>query len=148
MNREIKFRVWDKTAIFVRDDGTLPNGKPHMKYDVGIMASHAKSEYAGGIDGLEIRVNSERFVLMQYTGLKDKNGKEIYEGDIVQTNLNKKIWSIDFRVGSWVFNKEAGVGDYEWYYFHEYREMLARANGKIEIIGNIYEQPHLLNANK
>ena len=61
--REIKFRAWDNKQNKMRNDGFS------IYYDGSI-------QFADSIE-------SKDFILMQYTGLKDKNGKEIYEGDIL-----------------------------------------------------------------
>ena len=67
-------------------------------------------------------------VLMQYIGLKDKNGKEIYEGDIVK-NRDGQIYEIEFKFNS--FNGKYMVDFWE-----------------LEVIGNIWENPELLNITK
>ena len=72
--------------------------------------------------------------LMQYTGIKDKNGKEIYEGDIVITGerfIGHVVYSVDEEDGSaeWLID----TGDYN--------ECLTTP---LKVIGNIYENPELL----
>lgn len=88
--------------------------------------------------------------LMQYTGLKDKNGKEIYEGDIVEVDVNKKRFQIMWNNFSWI-TRSNNVKQIEMWkdwketlYFAEHIHFLKKANAYFEIIGNIYENPELL----
>lgn len=77
-------------------------------------------------------------ILMQYTGLKDWEGKEIYEGDIFKWGC--QIGSVYQNNNSWVFAKTANP---------EYPSMALTISRTKEgkIIGNIYENPELLNEN-
>ena len=70
---------------------------------------------------------------MQYTGLKDKNGKEIYEGDLLKQKIIVK-WNEKFA--SWCLYREG------WMFTHWFGESCNPE--ECEIIGNIYENPELL----
>ena len=73
--------------------------------------------------------------LMQFTGLKDKNGKEIYEGDIIG-------WKSTRKVKKWTYREV--VKDIREFYANMINERSDGAYWHYEIIGNIYENPELL----
>lgn len=112
--REIKFRAWD-----VREKRMLTQDEMN---EVGGFY------YSYGVDP-----DPSEFILMQYTGRKDRNGREICEGDIVK--IIKKTW-VGVREVYWEKAK------LRWY------PTLIRYNDKgifsIEIIGNIYQNPELM----
>ena len=90
-------------------------------------------------DGITYMVLAEDLVLMQSTGLKDKNGKEIFEGDIVDYKGRKAIikWHGAFASFIYRFIDEPQERKPKW-------DPLFLAYLKLEIIGNIYENPELL----
>lgn len=127
--REIKFRAWEKKrkrmlwrTIFDRE-----------WYD-----------YKDLSVGIALPEDRNRVELMQYTGLKDKNGTEIYEGDIVLTKVN--AGGIHDEPDDWV--EESGEVYFEDGYFTVKGKLmsgtLAARNENSEVIGNIYENKELL----
>ena len=125
MNREIKFRVWDvgnKEMLEVQEldfESTFYGGRIAIRPD----------QYNDYFD-------TEDMILMQYTGLKDKNGKEIYEGDIVKIkdrdeDIGKVIYEHNgFSIDVTNMNKNYG--------------RVSFVNNFMEVIGNIYDNPELL----
>ncbi len=121
MNREIKFRVWDvenKEMLKVQEldfEPTFYDGRIAIRPD----------KYNDYFD-------TEDMILMQYTGLHDKNGKEIYEGDIV--NYENMTGKIIFLNASFIMSDFEETEEWE----------LGVINEEIEVIGNIYENSELL----
>ena len=76
----------------------------------------------------------ERTVLMQFTGLHDKNGKEIYEGDIVE-DQSGNLWEVYFDMGRFLLLETSEGGFIRNYH---------RGILNIKVIGNIYENKDLL----
>lgn len=97
-------------------------------------------------DGLHIYINNpDKYILMQYTGLKDKNGKEIYEGDLIEREDmagHKNTVKVKF---GWHGNIDRGT---EFYGYNLNWSEEDFGKGKLtstEVVGNIYENPGTLN---
>lgn len=119
MSREIKFRAYDKVV-----NDIYPNIQNHINDEV----------FAFG----HILNNKERFVVMQYTGLKDKNGKEIYEGDLCK-NHTDSLGEIIFCKGMFCI-----TGDYVGSFVEPNRSALWIWSDYIEVKGNVYQNPELI----
>ncbi|MEE0499583.1 YopX family protein [Streptococcus parasanguinis] len=92
----------------------------------------------------EDKRNGEDVILMQSTGLKDKNGKEIFEGDIITNGQNVMCMKKRNTLGFYIEEKEkvefiADCADLE-----EFEADAKEVADNIEIIGNIYKNPELL----
>lgn len=124
MTREIKFRAWDKESkemYFVR---TIR----FPKYTEKVI-----SKFRVWLDGGNLSGQTKSTMeLMQYTALKDKNGKEIFEGDIIENDSERYEIVWDEEQLLWLAQSEYPV------YLSEL------GNKETFILGNIYENPELL----
>ena len=96
MNREIKFRAWDKT--YKRMNYKVQVGNTDYA-DQNYTCNSIWVDYGDRKSVGWMNADDKCIDLMQFTGLKDKNGKEIYEGDLVQHDA----WNYPFEV---IFNNE------------------------------------------
>lgn len=149
MNREIKFRVWDKYKKQMY---------PISSIDYDIFSQEIRIIAIGHKNGMctsyNKNHNSEKcditaLELMQYTGLHDKNGKEIYEGDIVLLDCyyyEEPAFDGEFKIiyddinGMWLLvdleNKDRGF---------TFGEIRSCYKAEFEVIGNVFEKGILLN---
>jgi uncharacterized phage protein (TIGR01671 family) len=156
--REIKFRAWDKYKSKMH---YLTDSKTEIEFDSSVsfipvmwecvvydengkiqefFGSHERHDY----DDYNWNFDETGNILMQYTGLKDKNGKEIYEGDLISDDYiyyygkePNKLLQVQ-----WI--------DYGWYPFTSCNcgECGLGLDTKlVEVIGNIYMNPELLGNN-
>lgn len=116
-----KFRAWDKPT------------ESMQKVESVDFKNHTVD-----LEGGEIEQYFDDVILMQATGLQDRNNVDIYEGDIVRLTgayEDFKTGIVEFRKGAFVVNYESVNADFN--YFDD-------ISLPIEVIGNIYENPNLL----
>jgi len=130
-NREHKYRAWD-------NKGERMLGVRRLNFVVSSEGLGKSEFWVINEPSVILEVSLDNVELMRYTGLKDKNGKEIWEGDVLKwtpwrissghkaTKISEVIWS----VGAWRLS-----GNEAW-------AMAIYTN--IEVIGNIYENPELV----
>lgn len=126
MKREIKFRVWTGKRMFYQDDqylgSFLRRACMHITHDEG----HDEKEHESYLD-----FDIDHY-LMQYTGLKDAKGNDIYEGDILSNAaLDGEYYQVIFDDGCF-YTSWGGV-----------QEQLSECL-YMEIMGNIHENPELI----
>ena len=128
--REIKFRAWDtaRKEMLTMDYPTYsagPDADP-MICDLQWFFECLESE------GSMFDDENGRYLLMQFTGLKDKNGKEIYEGDVLRSSDGTVKGQVLFVAGGFEVSSITTPGYFSDFYYMD------------EVIGNIYENPELI----
>lgn len=130
MKRKIKFRAWD-------EDSSQMHYPDSIDTNTGIQFCHYHGEASRKADPHPVLLHLTADDLMQYTGLQDKNGKDIYQGDIITVRNEGAyaiVWSEEF--GCWHISQ----GDGHWMIYEE--------NKSAVIIGNIYENPELVDGGR
>lgn len=131
MNREILFRGRDT-------DGKWYNGSLIIDYD-GNYNIWTPYEFPEPLTGDKIYGDLtivDKETVGQYTGLKDKNGKMIFEGDLIRISENSIPIIVTFEDYQWLCLRK----DIWPYYRHRFDNTL----NKYEVVGNIYDNPELL----
>ena len=130
--REIKFRCYAKKSNKMWDAESFRN-----MGGFALLSGHSSQDF------LVLPYPQEDYMLMQYTGLKDKNGVEVFEGDVVSYDLgidgekpeNYKIIFDNKQCAYFLFPLRDGA---------RLRHFTYSAQSNCEVIGNIYEHKHLL----
>ena len=121
--REVKYRVWDK-----ENKEMIPWERLHIEFEDGFTTIWIPENKA-------VKKALLDFELMQYTGLKDKNGIEIYEGDVVRV-MDSTLATVKYSDdrGAYYLDCEKKIGDVG----------LICQYDTIKRVGNVYETPELL----
>lgn len=146
--REIKFRAWDGDSKIMLYEGWT--GKPQFFVNMGVWQFTDKDK----LSPLHIMDKKANLHPMQYTGLTDKNGVEIYEGDICEiSGANYRytfeiVW--DEQAAGFGFNQVMhGLSDLDFMPdYLDWNEMMIDKIDRVGVISNIYENPELLEANQ
>jgi uncharacterized phage protein (TIGR01671 family) len=150
MSREIKFRAWDGKKMWY-DGDIYQNGNDYSRsypcqvtnrgieyiktYETKYKETIRDEQGREGYQAWDLEKTNSKVEIMQYTGLKDKNGNEIYEGDICKfidhpTDVDTCISCVKFSEGNF-------IDGYMGWPINNY------GSDWIEILGNIHQNPEL-----
>ena len=132
MNREIKFRIWADNKFYNKCLVGNTNNTNDEKWTCPMVWLEKSKKW----------VHCDNGIICQYTGLHDKNGKEIYEGDIIR--IKNSLIEIEGEVIFDTIDLAFEVYDKE----NDCKEMLLYVNEEFEVIGNVFEKGILLNDGK
>ena len=118
--RQLKFRAWSKEfeKFLTKEEWFFDFDGDLYFWDI--------------VENDMIRVPENEYIIQQYTGLKDKNGVEIYEGDIVKATSD--LYENENFVGKVIFDEGCFL---TWVNKNDIRGI--RGEGDIEVVGNIFE---------
>lgn len=122
MNREFKFRFWNNNDKTMEHETSVENG------------------WGIGMNGCFRNLAEFGIVIMQYTGIKDRKGKEIFEGDILENKVYGGTWQVcwarkDWDYAGFVLRSPVSNSD---------NLMLFKDKENLEVVGNIYQNLELL----
>lgn len=123
---KLKFRAWEITGK------KMLNNVGYHPFILEFYEGYGDDEDGAYL----ITPRAINYILMQYTGIEDKDGKEIYESDIVRVDC--KNWVVCFEDFQWLINAKTKSG-YS-------KSIISNTNyiGKYIVVGNIYANPELL----
>jgi len=157
--REIKFRAWDGEAMYPHNEVGDLFWFEYTADGLTLAIEEQHFESGSGVAVEQWRTINVPAEFMQYTGLKDKTSREIYEGDIVRLSHNKHYWIYEITTASEQFGNAlfailiednlSSTEDGEKYtfnkrFFNKSSRRYIPSGGNCEVIGNIYENPELL----
>jgi len=131
--REIKFRAWVSDAGGYDDD--IYQVIPGMVYDPVFWFPYE----SGDVSCSDYFNQTDVIAWMQYIGLQDKNCKEIYEGDVVEDHIGVGVVEYSDKRAAFRVNYRDGMA--KWFLDYNIKGEIE----SIEVIGNIYENPELMN---
>ena len=167
MNRPIKFRVWDtQTKRYLYQAEYIATQYGYLMHDhpYKLCLNYPDTHIDFTPEEAYVDYHRQRLVMEQFTGLLDKDGKEIYEGDIIrfsihgvphgryrEDNIVEPVWYSDeqaaFVFGKYVVPEETNqyghkVGGYTWWY-----SMSDDVDKEtLEVMGNVHQNPELVKA--
>lgn len=127
MSREIKFRGWHTKLQ------KMFSAEEMAADQLTMLTTGAFINVSGSSQSQSVIYPRDKFIPLQFTGLKDKNGREIYEGDVIDGWMGKQV--VEFNDGQFDPFGAPSHGGHEW----DNEEA-----SKCEIIGNIHENPELI----
>lgn len=136
MNRQLKFRAFYQKKLYMQE------------YCGGFSYFIHNDSDALTLEDIFVAAERQKCIIQQYTGLKDRNGIPIFEGDLVQYNQNSNYDGINFEVTwsdvsfGWVLKSKNG----------DYLTNMTTPNGPrynfLEVVGNIFENLELIKNNE